>query len=162
MPSITVWGPTQASPNKYHKTSTLHMSWRAYPAYVATIKILAWGSKACVCVWCVCVCVCGVCVCGYVGGYVYEYVWVHVWVCVCGYGCICVMLLKSGLNMYEHKDAMLLTKGCSPMPSSVLNVESVKVILFSISIVFTFSIVYVCVWGGGGGGGVREIKWHKK
>ena len=63
--------------------------------------------------------------------------------------------------MYEHKDidAILLTKGCSPMPSSVLNVVSVKLILFSISIVFTFSIVYgyvcVCVcWGGR----VRGIK----
>ena len=54
--------------------------------------------------------------------------------------------------MYEHKDAMLLTKGCSPMPSSVLNVVSVKVILFFISIVFTFSVVYGCVcvcWEGG-------------
>ena len=43
------------------------------------------------------------------------------------------------------------------MPSSVLNVVSVKVILFSISIVFTFSIVYGCVcvlWEGG----VRGIK----
>ena len=55
-----------------------------------------------------------------------------------------------------NTDAMLLTKGCSPMPSSVLNVVSVKVILFPISIVFTFSIVYgcvcvcVCVLGGGG------------
>ena len=54
--------------------------------------------------------------------------------------------------MYEHKDAMLLTKGCSPMPSSVLNVVSVKVILFSVSIVFTFSIAYGCVCVGGPGG----------
>ena len=59
-----------------------------------------------------------------------------------------------------NTDAMLLTKGCSPMPSSVLNVVSVKVILFPISIVFTFSIVYgcVCVCVCVGGGRVRGIK----
>ena len=60
--------------------------------------------------------------------------------------------------MYEHKDAMLLTKGCSPMPSSVLNVVSVKVILFSVSIVFTFSIAYGCVCVGGPGGETDKKK----
>ena len=42
------------------------------------------------------------------------------------------------------RETTVLTKGCSPMPSSVLNVVSVKVILFSISTFFTFSIVYGC------------------
>ena len=44
---------------------------------------------------------------------------------------------------------VMLTKGCSPMPSSVLNVESVKVILYSISIVFNLSIVYMSVLHAG-------------
>ena len=63
------------------------------------------------------------------------------YVCGCAYGyvgvCMHVML------------AMLLTKGCSPTPSSSLNVLSVKVILFSISIVFNLSIVYMSVLHGG-------------
>ena len=45
----------------------------------------------------------------------------------------------------------LLTKGCSPnplMPSSVLNVASVKLIPSSVSKIFSWSMVCRCIWAG--------------